>query len=103
MKSGLNVHQIHFSKGFKCIILQGFDGKCRKDPVRTCTLFPKHVTFTPRYGQLVLGNTSTENFGVISRTWRKVKDGRTNIRKERRILYTLGINAGILQDKDLLT
>ena len=26
-------------------------------PVRTSTLFPKHVTFTPRYGQLVLGNT----------------------------------------------
>ena len=25
--------------------------------VRTFTLFPKHVTFTPRYGQLVLGNT----------------------------------------------
>ena len=26
-------------------------------PVRTFTLFPKHVTFTPRNGQLVLGNT----------------------------------------------
>ena len=26
-------------------------------PVRTFTLFPKHVTITPRYGQLVLGNT----------------------------------------------
>ena len=26
-------------------------------PVRTFTLFPKHVTVTPRYGQLVLENT----------------------------------------------
>ena len=26
-------------------------------PVRTFMLFSKHVTFTPRYGQLVLGNT----------------------------------------------
>ena len=25
--------------------------------VRTFTLFPKHVTFTSRYGQLVLGNS----------------------------------------------
>ena len=27
---------------------------------RNFTLFPKHVTFTPRYGQLVLGNTLSE-------------------------------------------
>ena len=26
-------------------------------PVRTLTLFPKYVTFIPRYGQLVLGNS----------------------------------------------
>ena len=30
-------------------------------PVRTFTPFPNHATFTPRYGQLVLGNTLTDD------------------------------------------
>ena len=30
-------------------------------PVRNFTLFPKHVTFTPRYGQFVLGNYFDDN------------------------------------------
>ena len=33
-------------------------------PVRTFTLFPKHVTSTPRYGQLVLGNTLNVPFYI---------------------------------------
>ena len=32
-----------------------FKGKCRKISCKNFHAFPKHVTFTPRYGQLVLG------------------------------------------------
>ena len=31
-------------------------------PVRIFMLFPKHLTFTPRYWQLVLGNTLNGSF-----------------------------------------
>ena len=33
-------------------------------PVRTFTVFPKHVTFIPRYEHLVLGNTLNTVGGV---------------------------------------
>ena len=41
-------------------------------PVRTFTLFPKHVTFTPRYGHLVLENT----LNVFSTGYKKFSSSR---------------------------
>ena len=50
-------YQVQFTNGMRCIILQRFNGKCKNSPVRTSKRFPKHVTFTPWYGLLVMGNT----------------------------------------------
>ena len=46
-----------FTSGIICIVLQRYNGKCRK---LSCKNFHAQlVTFTPRYGQLILGNTLT--------------------------------------------
>ena len=50
--------------------------------VRTCTLFPKYVTFTPRYGQLVLGNTLKESYILSSE--KKMRDD-AEIRKSKNL------------------
>ena len=52
-----NFHQVQFTNDIRCNILQRFNGKCRKPSCKNFRAFPKHATFTPRYGQLVLGNT----------------------------------------------
>ena len=50
----LNVHQIQFSSGIICIILQRLMVNVENSLVREM-LFPKHVTFTPRHGQFGTG------------------------------------------------
>ena len=55
----LNFHQVHLPIALDVLFCKDLMVNVGNSPVRTFTLFPKYVTFTPECGQLTLGNPLT--------------------------------------------
>ena len=56
VKVKLNFHQVNIPMGLDVLFCKDLMANVENSPIRIFPPFPKHVTFTPRYGQLVLVN-----------------------------------------------